>query len=129
MIDYYLCIEPSGDLRWISVPRLPNNETLRREKFSSAIGCDWLENVYTRLPNICLVVDECGKIKQIPQLPNFLASRLYAGAPFGDLIHGPAVVCAMHPVNEIGEMDWVPLTAGELSVLSLYLGIEIPDIN
>ncbi len=129
MIDRYLCITPQGDVEWITVPHVPGNERLRREKFCSAIGCDWLEQVYSRLPNILLIVDECGKIKEIPQLPNFLASRLYAGAPFGDLIHGPAVVCAMHPVNEIGELDWVPLTAAELSVLSLYLGIEIPDIN
>lgn len=115
----FLVIETDGSLRWIQT-----NPFRLCEDFYNAIGCDWLENVYTVLDDIVLIVDEVGKVKSVPQDFNPLASRLYGGFLYGDYIAGPAVVAAIHLVD--GESDWVPLNTSELVRLSVFLGIEIP---
>lgn len=90
------------------------------------IGCSCVEQVYTRIRGIVILVDESGKVKYPPQKVNPLASKLYAGAPYGDMIHGPAVVFAMRPTPPIGERDLFPLNKSELNLLSICLGVDIP---
>ena len=122
MMEKYLRIDPSGCLSWIDADRSDLCYYFRQ-----AIGCEWLENVRTVLPDICLAIDEMGKILRPPQPHNEIASRLYYGYHIGvDNIVGPAIVCAIHLVD--GESDWVPLSPAELAKLSLYLGIQIPDL-
>lgn len=116
--ERYLCIYPDGSLKWILVA--PKNLC---SAFCKAIGCDWLENVYTVLPDIVIIVDEVGKVKQNPQRLNPIASKLYAGTHYGDPIVGPAVVAAIHIRD--GESDWVPLTVPELIKLQNFLQIDL----
>ena len=122
-MENYLRIDPDGSVSWIQASRSDLCRYFRR-----SIGCNWLENVRTVIPDICIVIDEVGKIKDPPQPHNPIASRLYLGFHYGiDDIVGPAIVAAIHLVD--GESDWVPLSDVELAKLSLYLGIEIPDIK
>lgn len=116
--ERYLCIYPDGSLKWILAD--PNHLC---DAFHKAISCDWLENVYTVLPDIVIIVDEVGKVRQNPQKLNPIASRLYAGTPYGDPIVGPAVVAAIHLRD--GESDWVSLTVPELIKLQNFLQIDI----
>lgn len=118
MKERYLVIYPNGKLKWI----LADGNNLG-PVFREAIACDWLENVYTVLPDIVIIVDEVGKVRQNPQRLNPIASRLYAGTAFGDLIVGPAVVAAIHLRD--GESDWVPLTVPELIKLQNFLQIDL----
>ena len=117
--EKYLVINPSGSVKWIHT----NREHLF-EDFRKAIRCNWLENVYTVLPGIVIIVDEVGKVRQDPQIFNPVASRLYGGAPYGDFIHGPAVVAAIG-LTDTG-MDWIPLRPAQLQQLQNWLQVEIP---
>lgn len=119
--DRYLVIDPIGELRWIRTSR----DNMVRD-FHNAIDCNWLENVYTVLPGIVIIVDEVGKVKQNPQRYNPIASRLYAGSPFGDPIVGPAVLASIGLVD--GESDWVSLTNAQLQCVAQYLQIELPAV-
>lgn len=123
-MDRYLVIEPSGELWWISCHRKGLLNALH-----SAIGCDCVENVHSIFSPICLIVDESGRIKTPPQVHNPLASLLYAGWILGcDDIVGPCVLASMRRCdNEYGDMDWFPLNDDELSVLSIYLDVNIPE--
>lgn len=121
--DMFLVIEPSGVLRWFKT-----DSSHMIDDFYRIIGCDWLENVYTVLDDIVIVIDECGKVKSNPQPFNPLASKLYGGWVRGcDPIVGPAIVCAIHDVD--GDPDWVSLNSSELATLSSYLGVVIPNIE
>lgn len=125
--ERYLVIDPDSSFRWI----LADPDDLC-SSFRKAIGCDWLENVYTVLPNICIVVDEVGKVKDDPQPLNPIASRLYAGTLYGDFIHGPAVVVKLDCFD--GEYDWCPCTVPDLLKLASFLNIDLSaaaaeDIN
>lgn len=116
--EKYMVIEPSGDVRWIEIDRLN-----LLEEFYDAIGCDCLENVRTIIPDVCLIVDESGRIKDPPQLHNDRASHMYLGWILGcDDIVGPAIVAAIHLVD--GESDWVPLNDFELFKVKNFLGLE-----
>lgn len=116
--ESYLVIYPDGSLKWCLAD--PDNLC---PAFHRAIGCDWLENVYTVLRDIVIIVDEVGKVKQDPQPLNPIASRLYAGSLYGDFIHGPAVVAAIHLRN--GESDWVPLSLPELLKVAGFLDLDL----
>jgi len=120
MKERYLVIYPDGSLKWILTE--PDNLC---PAFRKAIGCDWLENVYTILQDIVIIVDEVGKVRQNPQKLNPVVSRLYAGTPYGDPIVGPAVVAAIHLRD--GESDWVPLTVPELIKLQNFLQIDLSE--
>lgn len=120
MKERYLVIYPNGKLKWI----LADGDELV-PAFRRVIGCNWLENVYTVLPDIVIIVDEVGKVRQNPQRLNPIASRLYAGTQFGDPIVGPAVVAAIHLRD--GDLDWVPLTVPELIKVRNFLQIDLPD--
>lgn len=118
--EYYLVLEPSGELRWIEV----SDRRFLAAEFRKAIGCDWLEHVYLPYGFGC-VVDECGKIKLQPQSFNPLASRFSPGTNFGDPLVGPVVFVRIGLVD--GESDWVPLEEEDLRKISLMIGKEIPD--
>lgn len=133
-MERYLKIDPDGTLSWIPLCRKPRfncvyhgEEALDVADLYPVIGCSCVEQVYTRIRGIVILVDESGRIKNPPQRVNPLASKLYAGAPYGDMIHGPAVVFAMRPTPPIGEHDLFPLTKNELNLLSVCLGVSIPD--
>ena len=110
-MDKYIVIMPSGEIRWELV-----EPEKRMQRFREIIGTDCVENVRTILPDICIIVDESGKIKDPPQQFNVWASLLYAGFLRGrDTIVGPAIVAAIHLID--GEPDWVPLNAEECRML------------
>lgn len=119
MKEKYLVLDPNGCFHWIEVDR----ESMSDE-FRKAIGCDWLENVYLQY-GFCIVVDECGKIKQNPQPLNPLASMFYPGTLYGDPIVGPVVFVRIGLVD--GESDWCPLTKRDLTLISLITGKEVPE--
>lgn len=118
-MEKYMLIMPSGEIRWKLV-----EPAERMKRFYEIIGTDCVENVYTILPDICIIVDEYGKLKNPPQQYNVWASLLYAGFLLGrDYIAGPAIVAAIHLVD--GESDWVPLNQEEeekLRSMGLYPG-------
>lgn len=132
-MELYLKIDPDGTLSWIPLCRKPRfncvyhgEAALDITDLYPVIGCSCVEQVYTRIRGVVIMVDDSGRIKNPPQPVNRLASKLYAGAPYGDMIHGPAVVFALRPTPPIGEHDLFPLTKSELSLLSVCLGVPIP---
>lgn len=132
MSDKFLRIDPSGDITWINIDRVPyewtDGDGLSLDQIYSAIGCSCMEQVCTVLPGIVILVDECGKLKSPPQRHNELASRLYYGWLCGmDNIAGPAIVCSLRPTEPYGELDLFPLDHVELAKLSLCLGVQLPD--
>lgn len=133
MAERYLRIDPSGELSWLPIDRVPYEfdpsiEGLSLDQIYAAIGCSCMEQVRTIIPGIVILIDESGKVKSPPQPHNELASRLYAGWHYGlDDIVGPALVCAMRPTPPIGELDLFPLKHSELLQLSLVLGVHLPE--
>lgn len=120
-MDKYLVVYPSGELRWVEIP-----ETDRIHRMHEVIGCSCVEQVRTVFPDICLVIDESGKIKSPPQEHNELASSLYHGYLVGaDDIVGPAILVGLHRVGPYHELDWCPLNEQQLSLLSLVFGLPI----
>ena len=118
MPDRYLGINPDGSLFWI----LTDNDH-RLDHFRKFIRCNWLENVYTKLPEIAIIVDEVGKVKQDPQPFNCLASMLYRGSEFGDFIYGPVIIAGIHETPD-GD-DWFPPTVQELLCVQRALGVDL----
>lgn len=132
MTEKYLRIDPSGEISWIDIDRVPyewcNAEGVNIDQIYAAIGCSCFEQVRTIIPGVVILVDESGKVKDPPQRHNELASRLYYGYLRGmDDIAGPAIVCAMRPTEPIGELDLFPLNPVELAKLSLCLGVQLPE--
>lgn len=135
MKEKYLRIDPSGELSWIELERLPRHddvfccaEAIRISDLYPVLDCDFIEIVRTVLPGIVIVIDDAGKLLFPPKPHNDLASRLYAGWLCGrDNIVGIAVVFAERPFEPLGELDLFPLSSSEESLLSLALGVCIPD--
>lgn len=132
LTEQYLRIDPSGDITWVDVDRVPyswcDSLGMDLDQVYQHIGCSCIEQVRTVLPGICLLVDESGQIKSPPQRHNEVASRLYSGWLCGlDNIVGPALVCALRPTEPYGELDLFPLNQTELVKLSLCLGVELPE--
>lgn len=134
MLEKYLKIDPSGELSWIELERLPRYdeiyngaEALVVRDLYPVIGCSCVEMVRSRIPGVVFMVDESGKIKTPMQPLNPLASKLYAGAPYGDMIYGPVVLFSLRPTPPIGEQDLFPLTKNELNLVSVCLGVKIPE--
>lgn len=133
MAERYLRIDPSGEISWISIDRVPYEfdpsiEGLCLDQIYAAIGCSCFEQVRTVIPGIVILIDESGKMKTPLKPPNHLANRLYAGYLYGlDYIAGPAIVCAMRPTPPIGEHDLFPLYPKELQQLSAVLGVHLPE--
>lgn len=133
MKEKYLKIDPSGELSWIELERFPRHdeiylgaEALDVRDLYPVIGCSCVEMVYSRIRGVVFMVDESGKIKDPMQPLNPLASKLYAGAPYGDMIHGPVVLFSLRPTPPIGEQRLFPLTQNELNLVSVCLGVKIP---
>lgn len=122
----YMVIYPDGHTDWMETEHDQLVQTCYK-----VIGCNCVENVRTIITDVCLIVDESGKIKDPPQLHNGKASVFYAGWYAGaDDIAGPAVVAAIHLVD--GEPDWVPLNQQELDkvmeLIQLFDDLsELPD--
>lgn len=133
MTEHYLRIDPSGELSWIPIDRVPYSWTdgdgPSLDQIHSAIGCSCIEQVHTFIPGVVIIVDESGKIKDPPQPYNHVASPLYPGYQYGDWIAGPVILCNLEPVPPLMEMDLFPLAPSQLARLSLFLGIEIPDLD
>lgn len=123
-MDKFLMILPSGELRWVEL----SSGRRRLDELHQLIGCDCVEQVFTVIPGICIVIDGDGKVKYPPQPHNELASRLYYGYHVGAYnIVGPAVVFALRRTGPYQELDWFPLEPRELAQLSLCLGVKLPD--
>ena len=119
-MEKYLVIYPDAHTEWMEC----EHDQLVKSCYK-VIGCSCVENVRTMIPDVCLIVDESGKIKYPPQPHNPLASTFYAGWMFGnDDIVGPAVVAAIHQVD--GESDWVPLNDFELEEVNRYIRFYTP---
>lgn len=135
MVEKHLLISPSGEMSWIDLDRLPNYgpvyngySALSFNQIYAVIGCSCVEQVRTVLPNIVLLIDESGKLKDPPQPHNELASRLYYGYHVGmDDICGPAIVMRLRRSGPYCEEDWAPLDPVDLAKLSLFLGVVLPD--
>ena len=113
--ETYFKIDPDGKISRVTIERkdmLP--------EFYKALDCDSLENVRTVLRDVCLIVDECGKIKTPAKSCNEFASCFYMGAIQGqDYIAGSVILAAIHLVD--GESDWVPLSEFEFGCVTMYL--------
>lgn len=132
MTEKYLRIDPSGEISWVAIDRVPYSwcdaEGMDLKQIYQHIGCSCMEQVRTVLPGVVLLMDESGRIKDPPQRHNEVASRLYYGWLVGkDDIVGPALVCALRPTEPLGELDLFPLNNVELAKLSLYLGVALPE--
>lgn len=82
----------------------------------SLIDCDCIEVVSTWLPDIVLIVDESGKLKD-DWVPNLLASMLYP-SPF-DPIAGTAIIARRDGP------DIIPLTDTDIAILSDFYGLAL----
>ena len=135
MLEKYLCIEPSGEVRWIELERKPRfngvyngEEALSLKDLYPIIGCSCCELVRTCLRDIVIMVDECGRIKTPPKPHNEIASQLYLGWHFGgDDICGTAVVFALRFTPPYGEQDIFPLTPDQEVQVAQILGVPLPD--
>ena len=135
MTEHYLCVYPNGELRWIPLERVvrydafyDGEETILLSDLYPVIGCNCVEQVHTKIPGIVMMVDECGKIKDPPQVLNPLASRFYAGTPFGDPIVGPAVFMALKRVEPLMELDNYPLSPAQVDLVEAVLGKPLPPM-
>ena len=82
----------------------------------SLLDCDLIEIVSTWVPDIVLIVDESGKLKD-GWKPNLLASMLYPN-PF-DPIAGTAIIARR------SGPDIVPLLDSDISFLSDFYGLAL----
>lgn len=119
--EYYLVLEPDGELHWIQV----TDRKFLGAAFRHVIGTEWLEHVSLPFGFDC-VVDEVGKVRQDPQPLNPLASRFYPGTDFGDPLVGPVVFVRIALID--GEHDWAPLHDEDLARISLITGKPIPEV-
>ena len=135
-MEKYLVIHPSGSMEWIELERKPrydgvyNGENvLSLDDIRKIVGCDWLEQVRTVIPDVVMYIDEVGKILPQPKAHNELASRLYAGWMPERLcdIRGTAVLFALRPCNELGEVDIYPLSRAQLRAVAWQICSPIPS--
>ena len=64
MKERYMVLGTDEEIRWIET-----EHENRIQAFKEAISCEWLENVRTIIPDVCMIVDEMGKVKANPQTP------------------------------------------------------------
>ncbi len=124
----HLLIEPSGKMSWVELDRERKYDDIYEGEYGydldqiyRILDCGCLEQVSLWLPDIVILIDECGKVTYPPREHNELASRLYGGYPLYDDIVGPALffrregpsICPLLPADE--------------AKLSLFLGVNLPD--
>lgn len=133
-MEKYLKTSTSGALEWVDLLRAPREgpvyngaEALSNDDIRKIVGCEWLEQVHTTVPGVVMMIDETGKLLPRPKAHNELASRLYAGwEPHRiDDIRGTAVLFALRPCNEIGELDLFPLSSAQLAMVGKKMRVEI----
>lgn len=134
-MELYLKIDPDGTLSWIPLCRkrrfdsvYNGDDVISVSDLHPVIGCSCVEMVHTRIGRVVIFVDENGKVKNPPQPVNPLASKLYMGSAYGDMIHGPAVVFTLRPLPHNHGEDLFPLNKSELNLLSVCLGVPIPEV-
>ena len=133
MVEKHLLIDPYGKISWIDLDRENRYSILNLQQIHDCLCCSFFELVRTVLPDIVLVIDDSGKIKDPPKPFNELASKLYLGFLvggadiFGSDICGSAFVMAERPSGPYGEPDLEPLNDKDLARLSLYLGVKLPE--
>lgn len=129
MTESYLRIDPSGEIRWIQLDRVPYGSDdvsgPSVEQICKAIGCHFVEAVDIMVPGAVILFDGFGKIKRPPEQRNEIASRLCAGTPCGDDIAGPVIVCYMRRTEPCDEYGFFPLSYFQLASLSSLLGVDI----
>lgn len=133
MMNKHLVIHPSGKLEWTELehraryyPPYDGERGYDIKDFYRIIGCSCFEQVTTIIPGIVILIDESGKLKNLPH--NELASRLYAGFHYGvDDIVGTAIVFSLHRGGRYNEYDIYPLSDLDERKLSLCLGVPLPD--
>lgn len=130
LTDKHLLIHPSGEIEWVELHRARRYDDIYCGDYAydlheiyRVLGVDFLEQVSLCLPGIVILIDEIGKLRTPPQAHNELASRLYGGYQFGDDIVGPALF-----FKRIG-CSIAPLDPADEALLSLYLGMELPEKN
>ena len=133
-MELYLKIDPDGTLSWIPLCRKPRfdsvyngDDVISVSDLHPVIGCSCVEMLFTRIRGVVIFVDDCGALDP-PQTVNPLASKLYAGAPYGHMIHGPVVVFSLRPLPHNHGEDLFPLSKSELNLLSVCLGVPIPEV-
>ena len=117
--EKYLRLDPSGELRWITIDRDRFLEDLYE-----TIGTSSVEHVQLMHGLEC-IVDELGYYHD-HQRANLHASPLYAGWIRGVPLVG-AVVFVRTGLDEYGDYDWFPLLPGHIRTLEHRLGVDIPD--
>lgn len=132
--EKYLVIRTSGALEWVDLERAPRegpvyngDESLSNADIRKVVGCEWLEQVTTTVPGVVMMIDEVGKLLPRPKAHNELASRLYHGwEPLRiDDIRGTAVLFALRPCNELGELDLYPLSPAQLAAVAVKMRCDI----
>ena len=108
----YLYVKADGSVSRVDIPHKEFNDNVHR-----LIDCSIYELVHVP-GNFYLVVDENGKILDVPKPVNVLASMLYPGTPHGDPIVGDVLVGRLGTVD--GEPDMVGLSEAELKMLEVY---------
>lgn len=121
MSEKYHVLHPDGR---IVLEEIPRDQML--DRMHEIIDCDMIERVVTCIPDLYLVIDEEGKIKNLPQEHNEYASLLYVGYWLGsDDIVGPAILCSEQLVGPYNEPDFAPLEPEVLAKLRLFFGDQV----
>lgn len=108
----YLYVKADGSVSRVDVPHEEFNDNVHK-----LIDCSIYELVHVP-GGFYLVVDENGKILDVPKPVNIMASMLYPGTPHGDPIVGDVLIGRLGTVN--GEPDMVGLSEVELKMLEKY---------
>lgn len=124
----HLLIHPSGDMEWVDLDHERKYDDLYEGEYAydlhqiySILDCFCVEQVSLRIPDIVILIDECGKVTYPLREHNELASRLYGGYPlYGDIV-GPALFFRREGPNIC------PLLPSDEAKLSLFLGVQLPD--
>ena len=86
MMEEFLVVPVSGSPY---VLQLEDDDDLLDQAYQ-IIGCRGVE--FVRCGNYIMLVDEVGAICNPPKPINDVASTLYPGSDFGDMIHGVAII-------------------------------------
>ena len=108
----YLLVKVDGSVSRVEIPHKEFNDNVHR-----LIECSIYELVHVP-GGFYLVVDENGKMYEVPKPVNVLASMLYPGTPHGDPIVGDVLIGRIGTVNE--EPDMIGLSEVELKLLETY---------
>lgn len=116
--DKYLVIYPDGHMEWA----LTSREGMK-DLFRSVIGTDWLQTVNLHHDLSCMI-DGVGRIRNPQQHPNMLASHLYPGRLWYDMLYGPVIVGRHGFVGR--DYVFIPPTERDLRLIELILNKELP---